>query len=280
MPFTLKNTSNTGTLTLRNNSGVGRFSMSVSVDADAQAFFVRVTAAGGTLSATEQTAINQLVLDLKANNIWTSMLAIYPMVGSSAAACAQNLKSSSFTGTFSGGWTYASTGVTGNGTNAYMNTGINSSTVLSLNNTHFSVYLRTNTDGTYVDLGLFTGTPPLSGINIFARLSNMLYMRLNEEDSNTVASSDSRGFKLGVRNNSTTKNIFNNNTKTAFTASSVNLINGNILIGAMNDLTLGIRFYSIRENAFTSIGSGLSDTDASNFYTAVQAFQTTLSRQV
>jgi hypothetical protein len=39
-------------------------------------------------------------------------------------------------------------------------------------------------------------------------------------------------------------------------------------------------FYTTKECAFASIGDGLTDTEASNFYTAVQAFQTTLSRQV
>ena len=72
-------------------------------DADAQAFFDRVTTAGGTLTTTEKNATNQLVLDMKSYGIWTAMRAVYPMVGASAAACAQNLKSSSFTGTFSSG---------------------------------------------------------------------------------------------------------------------------------------------------------------------------------
>ena len=85
-----------------------------SFDADAGAFFGRVTTAGGSLSLTEKQAVNQLVLDLKANSLWTPMKAIYPMVGASAAACAQNLKSSCFTGTFSSGWTFASGGITGN----------------------------------------------------------------------------------------------------------------------------------------------------------------------
>lgn len=84
-------------------------------DADAQAFFNRVSAAGGTLTATEQDAVNTLVFQMKAAGIWTGMKAIYPMVGSSAAACAQNLKSASFTGTFSSGWTFSSTGATPNG---------------------------------------------------------------------------------------------------------------------------------------------------------------------
>ena len=38
--------------------------------------------------------------------------------------------------------------------------------------------------------------------------------------------------------------------------------------------------FSIRETAFNSIGDGLTDTQASDFYTSVQTFQTTLSRQV
>ena len=83
---------------------VGNTSISgAGFDSDAQAYFDRVTTAGGTLTTTEKTAVNQLVINLKANSLWTPMKAIYPMVGSSAAACAQNLKSSSFTGTFSSG---------------------------------------------------------------------------------------------------------------------------------------------------------------------------------
>ena len=38
-------------------------------DADALAFFNRVTTAGGSLSTTEKYAVNQLVLDLKSYSI-------------------------------------------------------------------------------------------------------------------------------------------------------------------------------------------------------------------
>ena len=116
-----------------------------SVDADALAFFGRVTAAGGTLSTTEKQAVNQLVVDMKTYGIWSSMKAIYPMVGASAAACAQNLKSSSFTGTFTSGVTFASTGVTGNGTSDYFNTAYNPVTQSdSQTSFYMSIYIRTN----------------------------------------------------------------------------------------------------------------------------------------
>jgi hypothetical protein len=248
------------------------------VDPDWLAYYNRVVTAGGSLSTTEQNATKTLVADLKSAGIWSSMKAVYPMVGASAAACAQNLKSSSFTGTFTSGWTFASTGVTPNGSSAYMDTNLNDNTSLNLNDVHFSVYLRTNSDGVKVDLGLFNNT--IAGINIFPRLSNLQYTRLHEEDVNTVATTDSRGFRLGVRNTSTTKNVFINNTKTAFTSTSTSKVVANIYLGAMNNTSLGARFFSDRQNAFASIGDGLTDTQASNFYTAVQAFQTTLSRQV
>ena len=126
-------------------------------DPDAQAFFNRVSSAEGTLSTTEKTAVNQLVLDMKSANIWTAMKAVYPMVGASAAACAQNLKSSSFTGTFTSGWTFASTGATPNGTSAYFNTTF-ASNLLSNGSTHMSYYSKTNqTSGSPIEMG--TETP-------------------------------------------------------------------------------------------------------------------------
>lgn len=38
--------------------------------------------------------------------------------------------------------------------------------------------------------------------------------------------------------------------------------------------------YTKLECAFASIGDGLTDTEAANLYTAVQAYQTTLNRQI
>jgi hypothetical protein len=55
--------------------------------------------------------------------------------------------------------------------------------------------------------------------------------------------------------------------------------NSNLYISAVNELNIAQQ-YSSKQYAFGSIGEGLSATEASNFYTAVQNFQTTLSRQV
>ena len=251
-------------------------------DADAQAFFDRVTTAGGTLSATEQTAINKLVQDLKSYSIWSKMKAIYPMVGGGTgttaarqAACSQNLKSSSFTGSFTSGWTYASTGVSGNGTSAYMDTNLNDNTELSLNSAHISIYSRTNSDGLICDMGISgSGT----GVNIFAKYLNIFYPRIHDDNSGIANSTSSLGLFLSNRTTSTEIRAFQNNSLKLITSNSVSKVSNIITLAVLNGATKF--FYSNRQYAFASIGDGLSDTEAGNFYTAVQAFQTTLSRQV
>jgi len=254
-----------------------------SFDADALAFFARVTAAGGTLTTTEKTAVNQLVIDLKANGTWTPMKAIYPMVGSSAAACAQNLKSSSFTGTFSAGWTFASTGVTPNGTSAYMETNFNPRNETSGFSQHLAMYSRTqNLSVSGVQMGAYDGTAEMNIFQYYAASSlkgSSLY--LYPTTAVTINNTNTRGLQIGSRTaNNVLKLFFNGSLlDTNTTTETLTRPNISVLLGASR-WGAGPNQFSPHEHAFSSIGDGLTDTQASNFYTAVQTFQTTLSRNV
>jgi hypothetical protein len=258
-----------------------RITGGTSFDPDAQAFFNRVTAAGGSLTATEQNAVNTLVLDLKGFSLWTKMVAIYPMVGSSAAACSQNLKSASFTSTFSSGWTFASTGVTGNAISSYIDTTLSSSGNLSLNDTHISYYSRTNNSGgTKVEMGTATASTnlyivPLYSFNDTYRAVNSAQIGPNILVSNTAA------LFTATRNTATEQQLYRNNTLLVndLFVNSVALNALPIYIGCYNSSGSPL-FYTNRECAFASIGNGFNSTQLSNFYTAIQAFQTSLSRQV
>lgn len=244
-------------------------------DADAQAFFDRVTTAGGSLSNTEKLAVNQLVLDMKLDGIWTKMKAIYPMVGASAAACAQNLKSSSFTGTFTAtGWTFASTGVTPNGTSGYMNTGLIPNVDLLQNSSHLSVYIR----GTNTNNQIYIGGRGIS-TGILNYILNFGFIAINNGD--TVTTVDRAvGMYINSRTSSTNVlRIKNGVVGNTLTITSTGLHERPLYLGAYNNNN-SILFPSNNENSFASIGDGLTDTEASDFYTAVQAFQTTLSRNV
>ena len=243
-------------------------------DSDAQAFFDRVTAAGGTLSATEKTAVDTLVKQMKVDGTWTPMKAIYPMVGASAAACAQNLKSSSFTGTFTSGFTFASTGVTGNFTSAYMNTNFNPNTSSNVNSKHLSYYSRTNFN--LCQIGITS-----SGYDQIYYVGGSYYNILSSSSFVPITTPTTKGFVLASRTTSvggTTTYVNNSNLGNDGLTATTNPI-GNIYINARNEVP-STGGFSPNECALASIGDGLTNTQASNFYTAVQAFQTTLSRQV
>jgi hypothetical protein len=253
-----------------------------SFDPDAQAFFDRVTTAGGTLSLTEKNATNQLVLDMKSAGIWTPMKAIYPMVGASAAACAQNLKSSSFTGSFTSGWTFASTGATPNGTSAYMNTTlIPSVSIGSKDSTHLSYYVNQNVKIGAIQMGV-------RGVNntdlfLSARFDGAnSYNAVNIISSNTKPETNNvNGFLAVSRITSSEFKYYKNNSvfQTSTIASSSLGTTQPIWLGGLN-LIGTILLPDTTQCAFASIGDGLTDTQESNLYTAVQAFQTSLSRQV
>jgi hypothetical protein len=252
----------------------GRFLPVLEGDPDAQAFFNRVIIAGGTLSSTEQIAVTQLVRDLKSYNIWSKMKALYPMVGASAAACAQNLKSSSFTGTFNGGITYSSTGITPNGTTGYMDTGLNPNTSLSFSSAHLSKYNRNNDlSGIQIDGVYFAGTATFMQINYTS--ANTIIGDVGSIASYTAT--DTRGFFVSSRSSASQIKLFRNNSNIASNTNTVSTIpNATINIGRRSDN----QFYNSYECAFASIGDGLTDTEAGNFYTAVNTFQTSLSRNV
>jgi len=249
-----------------------------SFDADAVAFFNRVTTAGGTLSTTEKQAVNQLVVDMKAAGIWSAMKAIYPMVGASAEACKQNLKSSSFTGTFSSGWTFASTGVTPNGTSAYFDTTLVPNTDLTLTSGHMSFYSRTNNNTGVYDMAAVGGATEQ---NLITRYSNNFFYACygNTAQVLSTANTSSLGLFVTNRNSATNTTAYKNGSLVMNGTQTSLLSTSKIFIGAAGSGGSATG-YGTKETAFNSIGDGLTDTQASDFYTAVQAFQDALNREV
>jgi len=230
------------------------------------AFFTRVTDAGGTLSDTEKTAVLNLTSDLKAYGIWEKSKAIYPMVGASAAACAQNLKSPSFTGVFSGGWSFASNGITGNATNASFSTGIVPNVQYSDEKISFASYIVKGSTGIH-----FGCTNPFAyDWRLIGRAS------VYNNSGVDIVTSTADGFRIITRNNTTQIESKINNDAIITSLQ-------NIDVRSTNDFTLGSLgsgFYSNHNIRFGFIGDNLTTQNQTDFYTAVQAFQTTLSRQV
>ena len=257
-----------------------------SYDADAQAF---ITAAGIT-DATQKSAVNQLVIDLKGYSIWTKMKAIYPIVGGTASTHKWNLKDprdldAAFRLTFATGWTHSSTGMLPNGTTAYADTFLNTTNNLGLNSGHLSFYSRTNNTTVAIDIGSYKSgaSPSYSYIYTYYTSPTLRDYRYCENASITRYLSPIRtdGLFLVSRTSNVLNKGYRNGVIEASNTSSIASFTStlNILIGAYN-LDGSVLGYSNRQYSFASIGDGLTDTEATNFYTAVQNYQTTLGRQV
>jgi len=251
----------------------------LTTDPDAQAF---ITAAAIT-DPTQQLAIDNLVKGLKSDNIWTKMKAIYPFVGGTATTHKYNLKDprdldAAFRLVFNGGWTHSPQGATPNGVNGYADTKLNIQNNLNQDSIHLSYYSRTNSNATEVEIGAQSGSFQTL---LELRTAGTTYFVLNQSTPYvTYADVDSRAFYIANRTASNVINGWKNSIKvaTGITA-TIGEPNLNLYIGAYN-LSNTTANFSTKQTAFSSIGDGLTDTEAANLYTRVQAYQTALSRQV
>jgi hypothetical protein len=272
---------------LGGNTGIYLASLAPAFDPDAQAF---ITAAAIT-NPTQQSAINTLVVDLKGYNIWSKMKALYPMVGGTATSMKWNLKDPrdldiAFRLLFIGGGTWDANGYTPNGSNGYADTKFNPVTnSLAYNNNHLSYYSRTQVGSANAFYEIGSGSSANGGTSLFLRRSN----DTAAYDCGTAASNrllispvtDGRGFYVGSRINTNVGYLFKNGTQQQIKnpLTNVSMQSYNYYLGAFNEQNSTV-YYSDKQCAFASIGEGLTTTELTNFYTAVQAFNTTLGRQV
>jgi hypothetical protein len=257
------------------------FNLAVPNDTDAQAF---ITAASIT-DGTQQSAVNQLVLDLKSANIWTKMKALYPIVGGTAATHKWNLKDprdldAAFRLNFSLGWTHASNGMTPNGTSAFADTFLIPNNILTTNSNHFSVYTRTNQTTNAVPLGSYTDSNRLNQLNISTN-TGLVYYTGSASTELLSSLTDSKGFFIGTTRANNDRKTFRNGVQqqSLTTLVGTNYSIFKMYVGARN--TSGSAgTYTAQQIAFASIGDGLTDAEAVNFNTAVTTYQTTLGRNV
>lgn len=246
-------------------------------DADANAFLT----ATGITNPTIVSAICTLVTSMKANGTWAKCSAIYPMVGGTATTHKFNLKNpadtnAAFRLSFVGGWTHSANGALPNGTNAYAETFCLHT---QLNSASMSFYSRTNSSGLFNDMGNATNTTPNS--ILILRFVDRFYGHINQDTDAFVTNTNSTGLYIVSRTASNVLRLFKNGSLALnSTAVSTSIPTNTIIISAFKNTSVFINRYSNRECAFATIGTGFTDAESSQLYTAVQTFQTTLGRQV
>jgi len=222
------------------------------------------------------TAVDDYVKEVRA--FYYKFKAIYLFLGDTALQMKWNLKNpldtdAAFRLAFFGSGTLSATGWKGNGTNAYLETFLNQSTVLALNNESVGYYIRTPDDASGYTAGVLgagnTGTT-------FIIRTNEAKFRNQTPTERTVSLSNYTGLIATSRLISTEYRIQSRNTGITDNISSNSLVNFTFKIGSLKDSA----YFSGAEFAFSYISDGLTYTELLAHNTAVENLQTALKRNV
>ena len=236
-----------------------------------------------TLTDGQEDIINTLVTDLKTAGLWTKMDIIYPFIGGTAATHKYNLKApADYQITWNGVWTHDANGAVSDGAaSSYGTTGWNPlSLSKNINDFHLSFYNRNGVYETNVggrgSLGWYAAN---TGFCLLSNRASYGTLSIIGTDAAWAAKSTIplNGLITGSRISSTDNRVYQNNTQRAISSitNSNNFTNHSVEIGRVTT-AVG----SAQPFAFASVGTGLTSTDVSNLYTLIQAYQTSLSRQV
>lgn len=248
--------------------------------AEANTYLSAVVDAGGTgITPTVSAATRTLFTSLFSNNIWNSLTAFYPILGGVQNSHAINGKNPGTNNlTFNGGWTHNASGMTGNGSTGFANTGINDSTLTD--NRHVSIYSRTNSISGCVDIGCINPSTTfgtflqLRMTDVISRVGVKSILGQNQSDAYDYANASSSGFFIVT--SPSNRDVYQNGTLRV----SLGNVAGNgtlsVYIGAINSNNTAIGF-SNRQYCFASLGTNISSV-ATTFSTIINTYQTSLGR--
>ena len=242
---------------------------------EANLYLSAVTFAGGTgITSTESGATQTLFSELFTNNLWDKMIAFYPMLGGIAASCKFNGKSpydsnSDYRLTFNGGWTFNSSGTTGNGTNAYANSYMGSNEEPNLRTLGFYVQI-VNAQGS--DIGNTT-----SYLASRENFGTRAFFQFGGAGTAQATDSDSQGIYIGRR--------FNNGNTIWENGTQIGVFNGGSNAGGTNELYFAAQNNSGVAEDFTNNRFGflfmseeLTSSETITLTNIINTFATTIGR--
>lgn len=261
-------------------TGLPRTVRVFALDAAASDFFTRASIS----DSTQRTAVIALVAALKTSGVWDKIDAFYPFVGGSASSHSHNLKSSSFQITWNGTVTHNSNGITGDAATGYGNTGYLVSTHGAQDSVHLYAYNRTTapTDG-----GCMVGAVSTTGgtCRLILRRHFGDYFWADGIDDDAALGigggiSDFRGSLAVTRTASNAKAVYHQAASNTAADVSVTACSKAVQVLARGFEGFANDQYTNANLAAVSLGRGLSGSDFTALKDAVQAYQTTLGRNV
>lgn len=247
-------------------------------DPDAINYLNAVVSAGGIVDATISGATDTLYKTLKSIGVYSKLKAFYPIIGGTQLSHAVEGKSpgGTYDLTFYGSWIHT---VKGMQTTAYSDSNYADThyipTDLNPNSNHmFGYYNKRGSSGpnTYDGAGpspyfilghpvveFFSSSAIVTAVGDFTNYGSALGTRQASNITKVFRSFDGDAWVQGSTTNTTAPTTYPSN---SITISKINAVG----------------FSSNERYAFLSFGDGLSDTEGTDYYNAVLAFQTTLGR--
>lgn len=245
-------------------------------DADVAAFL----SATGISDTTTVNAITTLVASLKSNSLWTSALALYPMVGGTSTTCSFNLKNpAQFQLTYTGAPSFAANGMTPS-TGNYGDTGLNDS-LLTFNDSCFGYYSRTSNTTDGADMGVSDSTNPLQELNCYNGGSPFIGFMASGSLVAAVGLNLTNGLFEAVSDNiSGTVKLYRNGAIPAGSTAAVASVNTKVNLSFLVGYARASVGSGSKQCAWAHIYNASLVASRATLYTIIQTFQTSLSRQV
>jgi hypothetical protein len=232
-------------------------------------------------------AVHTFCQSAKASGYWDKLNRINLFCGNQLTAALVPLKVGGGSATdtnvnfVSGDYTEA-TGITGNGTTKYLNTGLVPSASLTLNDTHVAAYVRSSS-GTGCAVGAYAN----AGANQYN-----LYTPLGGTGDHTSGQYDFAGGRVsgfsagpygmlcGSRISSASHAIYRNGSSLASNATTGGALPAIAVFAFANNISGAASDFNNQALAGYSIGSGLSLSDVVAYTTHMETFQDALGRGV
>jgi hypothetical protein len=236
------------------------------------------------------TDINNLVLSLKnttaegGGSLWSRFYAIYPMVGGTSLAHAQNLKANAYNITNSGAWTtgvtHSAAGITGDGSTGFGDTNFNFDAVSAKDSASVYVYCRTPIASLNTGGHLY-GAEDLGPDRVCLEHYSTIAIRYHGFHANNVSImaqtvTGLRRFAFN-RSSSTAVQSYRDATQSTLTQTSVGACSYDIyLLGENSQYGSGTK--SNATLAFVAFGQSFTANDWTNIRAIETAFQTARGR--
>jgi len=263
----------------KDHSNPGDENPAATYDTDAKAFFT----SSGIQDTVQMNAVNDFVMALKKDSLWNKFLAIYPMVGTTAATTKWNLKDprdadDAYRLTFYGTPAFSDSGILFPTTNDYADTHVIDTAMGGYNNSAISYYSTTQNAVSGYDMGCSDTLYPYNELSIYSNSADTTYAADNTEwfgYGPNLPTPNTTGLFMLSATNSDVARIRNGTVVGSYgKPPHESYTNASIWIGT----TRGASRPGKRRCALATVGNGLSDAQAMDFYNIVQTFETKLGR--